>query len=26
VKLGNHTDGLVERQLSVARDNLDRFR
>jgi hypothetical protein len=26
VKLGDHTDGVVERQLSVARDNLDRFR
>jgi len=26
VKLGNHTDGAVEQQLSVARDNIDRFR
>lgn len=26
VKLGNHTDGFVHRQLEHARDNLDRFR
>lgn len=26
VKLGDQTDGLVHEQLSVARDNLDRFR
>jgi len=26
VKLGDRTDGLVTQQLSVARDNLDRFR
>ena len=26
VKLGDDTDGVVQRQLAVARDNLDRFR
>ncbi|MFC6758203.1 MULTISPECIES: DUF7553 family protein [Haloarcula] len=26
VKLGDQTDGVVQRQLSVARDNIDRFR
>jgi len=26
VKLGDHTDGVVQRQLRVARDNLDRYR
>jgi hypothetical protein len=26
VKLGDHTGGTVQRQLVVARDNLDRFR
>lgn len=26
VKLGDHTDGMVQRQLEVARDNLDRYR
>lgn len=26
VKLGDHTDGFVRQQLSVARDNLDMFR
>ncbi len=26
VKLGDDTDGVVQRQLSVARDNIDQFR